>query len=457
MARSVESRGKPAQRRSAAYRQDIGGCLSGAIGGAGLTQSELSRTLAKLEKPLAGLAVSAKDGSQPLFSIVRESADIAEAQAALAKLSKGAETVVFYGTGGSSLGGETLAQLAGWNIPGDAGPAVLKRPRTRFYDNLDPRTLERALGGLDLARSRFVVTSKSGGTAETLAQMVATIAALEAAGLASQIPKQFLVVTEPATAKGPNALRKLAEELSIPTLPHHPGIGGRFSGLSNVGLLPALSRGLDAGAIRAGAASVVDELMRAKDPAAFAPAVGAAATVALMRSHGIRTLVMLPYADRLGKFAEWWVQLWAESLGKDGQGSSPVAALGPLDQHSQLQLWMEGPVEHMLTIVRPNVAGTGPTLPAALAKRAGIGMLAGKSVGDLVAAQAEAVPEALRTAGRPVRLIDVDEVDERSLGALMMHFFMETILAAALLGVDPFGQPGVELGKRLAKEKLEKG
>lgn len=457
MARTVNSREKPARRRSTAYRQDIGGCLSSAIGGSGLAPAELSRALARLSKPLADLAGTAKDGSQPLFSIVRETADIAEAEAALAKLSRGAETIVFYGTGGSSLGGETLAQLAGWNIPGDAGPAVLKRPRTRFYDNLDPRTLQRALGSLDLARTRFVVTSKSGGTAETLVQMVATLAALQSAGLEAGIPKQFLVVTEPATAKGPNPLRKLADELKIATLPHHPGIGGRFSGLSNVGLLPALSRGLDARKIRAGAAEVVDDMLRAGEPEEFAPAAGAAATVALMKSRGIRTLVMLPYADRLGKFSEWWVQLWAESLGKEGQGSSPIAALGPLDQHSQLQLWMEGPVEHLVTVIRPQVAGTGPKLPAALARRAGIEMLAGKTVGDLVAAQAEAVPEALKTARRPVRLIDLDEVDERSLGALMMHFFIETILAAALLGVDPFGQPGVELGKRLAMEKLGKG
>jgi glucose-6-phosphate isomerase len=256
---------------------------------------------------------------------------------------------------------------------------------------------------------------------------------------------------------GPNPLRKFADDLGLPTLDHHPGIGGRFSGLSNVGLLPALSRGHDAKKIRAGAAEVVDELMRAGQPEGFAPAAGAAATVALMQSHGVRTLVMLPYADRLAKFADWWVQLWAESLGKDGRGSSPVAALGPLDQHSQLQLWMEGPVEHLLTVIRPQVAGTGPRLPAALARRAGIPMLAGRSIGDLVAAQAEAIPEALRTARRPVRVIDVDEVDERTVGALMMHFFIETILAAALLGVDPFGQPGVELGKRLAKARLEKG
>ncbi|KAB2848729.1 MAG: glucose-6-phosphate isomerase [Hyphomicrobiaceae bacterium] len=455
MARPVNAREKKAAS-SLAYRHTIDGCLATAIGDSGLTGSELSRALTKLAKPLARLSASAGDGSQPLFSIVEETSDIEEAEAALAKLARGAETIVFYGTGGSSLGGETLAQLAGWNIPGDAGPAVLKRPRTRFYDNLDPRTLERALKGLDLARARFVVTSKSGGTAETLAQMVATLAAMSAAGLEGAISRQFLVITEPAAAKGPNPLRKFAEELSIPVLPHHPGIGGRFSGLSNVGLLPAMSRGLNARLIRKGAAEVVAELVRASDPSTFAPAVGAAATVTLMKERGIRTLVMLPYADRLGKFSEWWVQLWAESLGKEGQGSSPVAALGPLDQHSQLQLWMEGPPEHLVTVIRPFLAGTGPRLPASLARRAGIDMLAGRTIGDLVAAQAEAIPEALRTAGRPVRLIELDEVDERSLGALMMHFFIETILAAALLGVDPFGQPGVELGKRLAREKLEK-
>src|SRR6185436_20924989 len=173
--------------------------------------------------------------------------------------------------------------------------------------------------------------------------------------------------------------------------------------------------------------------------------------------RGVRAHVMMPYTDRLGRFSHWVVQLCAESLGKDGQGTAPIACVGPLDQHSQLQLFMDGPHEHLISIVRMPTAGVGPKLPAVLAAKAGVGFLADKTVGDLVAAQSHAVPEALGRAGRPVRTFDLDRLDEASLGALMMHCMLETILAARLMGVDPFDQPAVELAKVITRERLAKG
>jgi glucose-6-phosphate isomerase len=163
---------------------------------------------------------------------------------------------------------------------------------------------------------------------------------------------------------------------------------------------------------------------------------------------------MLPYADRLSRFAAWYVQLWGESLGKNGQGTTPVAALGPVDQHSQLQLYLDGAPQHLITVVRENCAGGGPRVAADLAKIAGADYLAGHAAGDLVAAQQRAIPEALMAQGRPVRTIDVEVLDEAALGALMMHFMLETILAAHLLGVDPFDQPAVESGKMLTRRYL---
>jgi glucose-6-phosphate isomerase len=368
----------------------------------------------------------------------------------------GARAVIFFGTGGSSLGGQTLAQLGGWNIPGLADDSQKTRPRTRFYDNLDPVTLESALGTFELATARFVVTSKSGGTAETLAQVLAALGAARSAGLESKIPELFLGITEPRTPGKSNGLRDLFETQGIPMLEHHQGIGGRFSVLTNVGLIPALARGLDARAVRAGARSVVAAMKSAASPSDFPPAVGAAVAVALARERGIRAQVMMPYTDRLGRFSHWFVQLWAESLGKDGQGTAPIACVGPLDQHSQLQLFMDGPREHLITVVRFPMQGLGSKLPDDLAARAGVGFLAGKTVGDLVAAQAQAVPEALGRAGRPVRTFDLDRLDEESLGALMMHCMLETILAARLMGIDPFDQPAVELAKVITRERVAK-
>jgi glucose-6-phosphate isomerase len=434
--------------------QSVEGCLEAGIGASGLTQAELDRYLERLEPRLETLREAHAAGALPLLRVPERRDDIAPARAALAALSKGAKTLVFFGTGGSSLGGQTLAQLGGCGIPADDGNGGQRdRPRTRFYDNLDARTLERALQNLDLAATRFVVISKSGNTPETLVQAIAAVEAVRAAGLGDRIPELFLGLTEPRST-ATNGLRDLCEALSIPTLPHDPDIGGRFSGLSNVGLLPALARGLDAEALREGARSVILELL-SEAPKDFAPAVGAAIAVGLAKERGIRVSVMLPYCDRLSRFAAWYVQLWGESLGKKGEGTTPVAALGPVDQHSQLQLYLDGAPQHLITVIREACAGRGPRVTPALAKIARADYLSGRTAGDLVAAQQKAIPEALIAAKRPVRTIDIETLDERALGALMMHFMLETILSGHLLDVDPFDQPAVESGKIITRRYLD--
>ena len=406
------------------YTQSIAGCRSAAIGAHGLDDQVLGDTFAALVGPLADLKDDYRTRRLAILRIAEDTADIADAEAALARLSQGAKTIVFYGTGGSALGGQTLAQLGGWNIPGAASDGQRGRPRTRFYDNLDAATLAGALATLDLATTRFVVTSKSGSTVETLSQMIATISAIKAAGLGARIPDLFLGLTEPAVPGKSNGLRDLCGSFGIPMLDHHTGIGGRFSALTNVGLLPALARGLDVRRLRAGARAVVDAMMAITDPRGFAPADGAAIAFALNAYNGVATHVMMPYADRLGKFSEWFAQLWGESLGKDSKGTSPIACLGPLDQHSQLQLFMEGPHDHLITILRATSKGHGPSIDAALAAKAGIGFMGGRTIGDLVDAQALAMPDALARAGRPVRTIDIPVLDEFALGALMMHFML---------------------------------
>jgi glucose-6-phosphate isomerase len=393
--------------------------------------------------------------SLPLLRVPEWTADIEEAQAALEQLCEGARTLVFFGTGGSSLGGQAVAQLGGWFIPGVEKGDQKKRPRTRFYDNLDPLTLERVLAGLDLATTRFVVISKSGGTLETVAQALAAMKAVSDAGLGDRMPELFLGVTGAGSPGNDNNLRALFSSHCMPMLEHHAGLGGRFSVLSNVGMLPALARGLDTAAFRSGARQVVQALLAANDPEGFAPAVGAATTIGLARDRNIRSVIMMPYSDRLGRFADWFVQLWAESLGKGGAGTTPLAALGPVDQHSQLQLFLDGPRDHLVTVIRQDASGTGPLLDAELATSAGVQMIAGRTVGDLVNAQQQAIPQALIEAGRPVRTIDIESLDESVLGGLMMHFMLETILAAHLLGVDPYDQPAVEAGKVLTRRYLE--
>ena len=166
---------------------------------------------------------------------------------------------------------------------------------------------------------------------------------------------------------------------------------------------------------------------------------------------------MVAYADRLERFTRWWVQLWAESLGKKGKGATPIAALEPVDQHSQLQLWLDGRRDKLFTVITVGVAGKGPRIDKALATLAGEPEFGGHRIGDLVAAQGRATADTLAKNGCPVRTIRIEKLDERSLGALLMHFMIETIIAAHLLEVDPFDQPAVEEGKILAKKYLATG
>ncbi len=438
------------------YRFDVNGCLDGRIGQHGLDEKTLASHLDAASTEFHALQRELAEDRLPVARITSERDDLEEASEAFERLAKGARTVVFFGTGGSGLGGQTLAQVAGWNIPGVDRPGQMKRPRTRFYDNLDPVSMAGALRSLDLAQSRFVVTSKSGGTAETLAQTIATLSAVREAGLGDKIPEMFLGITEPEQSGKSNGLRSLLSDFRIPMLPHPTDIGGRFSCFTIVGLMPALARGLDPFAVRAGARKVVDRVLAAKTPGEAEPVLSAVTSLALAKERGVRVLVLMPYTDRLAYLSRWFVQLWAESLGKNGLGTTPIAATGPLDQHSQLQLFMDGPREHLVTLIRLATEGEGTVLDADMAQRAGAGYLAGRTIGDVVAAQAGALPDALAEACRPVRTIDIHRLDEEAIGSVMMHFMLETILAGRLLGIDPFDQPAVELAKVLTRERLQK-
>lgn len=437
-----------ARDRTVQIRHTIEGCLETAIGTFGLPAMALEQTLAEMVPHFARLKGEIEAGRLPFLTVARETRDIEEAAAAFARLGAGARRIVFFGTGGSSLGGQTLAALA--------PPAPQQRglPELCFQDNLDPVALEDLLATSDLAATRFILVSKSGGTAETLAQAMAAITKVSGVLGVEAVGRQFLGLTEPAAPGKKNGLRSLCGHFGIPILDHHPGIGGRFSCLSNVGLLPVLAAGLDPYEVRTGAREIVEDLFAAERPSAFAPALGAALAVALARERSIRTVVLMPYAGRLERLAAWFVQLWAESLGKNGGGTSPIAALGPRDQHSQLQLFMEGPREIYITLVRTDTAGSGPVADPALAALAGAEYMAGRAVGDIVAAQGVAMARALISAGRPVRTLDVGVLNERVLGALLTHLMVETVLAGWLEGADPFDQPGVELAKKLTRERL---
>lgn len=430
--------------------QSIDSALEKNIGAHGVADAAFAAAMARTEGALDRLRQHYSEGTLPLLRLPEKKDDLAQIRDAARKLADGASDVVILGTGGSSLGGQTLAQLAGYAVPGVG--ALKAPPRLHFIDNLDPLSFGEMLAKLPLASTRFVAISKSGGTAETLMQTIAALSAFKQAGLDPR--SGFLGISEPAKEGKRNGLRDLLTKHQVTLLDHDPQVGGRYSALTNVGLLPAAVLGLDIGAVRQGAAAAFAPVLNKAKPSDVPAAVGAALAVSLAESKAKSVSVLMAYTDKLERLTRWYVQLWAESLGKQGKGTTPLAALGPVDQHSQVQLFIGGPCDKLFNMVLVKGAGLGPRMDGELAKLAGEPGFAGKTIGDLVWAEGRATAETLAKNGCPVRTFTLDKLDEKSLGELMMHFMLETIISAHIMGIDAFDQPAVEEGKVLAKKYL---
>ncbi len=418
----------------------------------GLNRERFDLNLARTKTRLKQLCGQYADNSLPLLRLPERRDDLTDMAPVLETLMSDTSDVVVLGIGGSSLGAQTVAALAGIGLPifGPAGFPSRRGGVTRLHilDNPDPVTFQQALFNLPLRSTRFLVVSKSGGTAEPLVLAMAAMAAVEHALGAEAVSKRFAAIVEP----GDSALRKLVARYGWQVLDHDPKVGGRYAALSVVGMVPAALAGLDPLDFREGAARVIDPIIAGASPDMLPAAIGAALAVTAME-QGISMSVLMPYADRLDRLAAWFGQLWAESLGKDGKGSTPLRAVGPVDQHSQLQLYLDGPRDKLFTLMLPAQKGTGPRLVAPIAESA-FTLFHGHTIGDLVDAEARATVETLIRRGRPVRLINVPAIDAYNLGYLMMHFMIETILTADLLGIDAFDQPAVEEGKVLTRAYL---
>jgi glucose-6-phosphate isomerase len=431
---------------AALYRQDIGGCLAAAVGARGLGKDELEALLARTRPALERLKAWHRDGGLPLLRLPARREDLAVLGRFAGEVRRKFINLVVLGTGGSSLGGQTLVALADQGFGPRPGA-----PKIHFMDNIDPASFAALFAALDPMRTGILAISKSGGTAETLAQLLLCLDWFGPLLGKAALGEHFIAITEPKD----NALRRVAARHGMRMLEHDPGIGGRYSVLSNVGLLPALVAGLDAAALREGAEAVLGATLAAAEPSHAAPALGAAVNIGLAERRGIGTAVLMPYIDRLAFFGLWFRQLWAESLGKDGKGTTPVRAMGTVDQHSQLQLYLGGPADKLFTLVTLAVAGVGGEMRGALSgDDAELDYLHGHRFGDLLDAEQRATAETLIKNGRPTRLFALPALAEKNLGALLMHFMLETIIAAELLGVDPFDQPAVEEGKVLARQFL---
>lgn len=324
------------------------------------------------------------------------------------------QDVVVLGIGGSALGITCLRDaLMGpfWNSYG--------KPRLFVLDNLDlVEELEKAI---DVDKTLFVVITKSGGTIETMSMYE---------HFKSKVSKEnFVFITDPKKGK----LREIGKEMGIPMLDIPENVGGRFSVLSPVGLFPAALLGVQIEELLEGADDMLDSFYDEDFTGNLAFQI-ATVQYLLEWKHGVHISVMMPYSTRLWTFADWYRQLLAESIGKDGKGLTPVKALGVTDQHSQVQLYNEGPTDKLFMFLEVENLGIG--------------------LEQLMKVEKKATEQALRQYEKPNLTLQVPEINARNLGALFMLFEQSIAFLGEYYRINAFDQPGVELGKKLINELL---
>ena len=397
----------------------------------------------------------------PFLRMCQDRAAMMRVDSVASGFSDGLDDVVVLGIGGSALGTRALRDALlgpGWNSVSHAERGGL--PKLHVVDNPDPDTIGPLLGRIDPARTVFNVVSKSGGTVETLALYLVTRTAVTAELGAEEAVSRFVFTTDAETG----ALRDTARKEGIITLPVPAAVGGRFSALSPVGLFPLALTGVDIAALLDGA-SAMAKRCECANPVDNPPASLAAFLHDADTRQGRGVQILMPYGDRLASCARFFQQLWAESLGKaTDRGPTPVTASGPADQHSLLQLLVDGPRDKAVIFLESGSTGrdldipgwhdglTGsPDIPEAVAG------LPGHTLAGLMSLERKATAEALAQIGCPNATVSLPATDARSLGEFVVFVQVATVMAAALYDVDPFGQPGVEGVKRLVAKHLKSG
>ena len=344
------------------------------------------------------------------------------------------EAVLTVGIGGSALGAATIS----------AALADQTDVEAHFLDNVDPEDTAELLDSLPLDETVVNVVSRSGTTAETLANFLVVREAMDEAGV-DWTDQTFVTTGDEGN------LRNLAEKHDLPSLKVPDGVPGRFSALSTVGLACGALQGLDIEGVVEGAQHEMETLSGSLHES---PAYAYGAVAYALAERGALTNAMMPYAESLEYFAEWFAQLWAESLGKEGLGQTPARALGATDQHSQLQLYRAGPRDKLVTLVRPRER---EDIGIPETDLEGLSYLGGAGLGDLLDAEFEATEASLAAEDRPNIRIEVDRVDAHGIGELMYAMEAATVMYGELAGVSTFTQPAVEWGKKAARGLLGGG
>jgi glucose-6-phosphate isomerase len=439
-------------RSEMAVRVDVNGALESMVGEPGLRLKDLEDLAPRIADAHAELEAQRKAKAARFRDLPYEKREVQGILELAREVSEQCDTLVVLGIGASALG--TRALYTALRPPfHDHRPGSPERgARLIIADSIDPKTFAAILDEVDPHRTAFNVISKSGETAETMSQfLIVRERLLKVLGAVDY--SRRVVVTTDADA---GALRQIVNDEGFRSLAIPPGVGGRYSVLSAVGLFPAALAGIDIQELLAGAASM-DE--RCSSPALFEnPAYlhGAVHYLAHVAKH--KTVqVMMPYSDALRAFADWFSQLWAESLGKeldrDGRavhnGQTPLAAVGSGDQHSRLQLFIEGPNDKIITFVRVEDHGMRLEIPRAYSDIESVSYLGGRTLGELLNLEQRATEISLAERGRLTTTLRVPVLNPFTFGQLVYLLEVQTTLAASLYRVDPFNQPGIEASKIL--------
>jgi len=425
----------------------------------GLSTSDLDGALPKARKAHEDLTARRKKGDLPFYNLPYRGEMIAEILDYAQEARQRFEDVVVLGIGGSSLGPAALQMALGRSADsGQAGITTKPTPRLHFPDNADPFEFDQLLRQLDLEKTLFNVVTKSGGTPETITQFLIVRERLENK-LKDRYGEHLVFTTDPK--KG--ILRELSREEGIRAFDIDPGVGGRFSVFTPVGLLPAALGGLDVDGLCAGARAADEECSNPEIP--DNPAYRFALSLCLLRDlKGAGTVVMMPYCNRLLGLADWFRQLWAESLGKrynlKGEevfwGQTPEKALGATDQHSMVQLYMEGPFDKVICFLEVEDHGVDVVIPRIYPDKPELDFWGGHTLSELINTEKKATEEALRQAGHANLTAAFLRVDAFAVGQFLMTLEIATVFAGSFLGINALDQPGVELGKKLTKERMRK-
>jgi len=418
----------------------------------GIAEREITQAAPRVEELAEEVAEERGRGKLPFAELPYQKQSLREVQEAANALRPKFDNLVVCGIGGSALGMIALQTALRHPYHNLLPEESRGAPRVFVTDNIDPAQVSDLMGVLAPERTLVTVITKSGATAETMAQYLIFRDWLEAA-LGADHKDHVVCITDARNG----ALRRLADRERYRSFVVPDGVGGRFSVLSPVGLFPAAVAGINVRQLLAGAAAM--DARCATTDVWDNPAYMSALLHYLADTRkGKPMAVMMPYAHALKDVADWFRQLWAESLGKraalDGSvvhcGPTPVRALGVTDQHSQIQLYVEGPFDKTVTFLAVEEFRATVPIPAGMEEKKGVGYLCGHTLNELLAAEMRGTRVALTEAQRPNMTITMHAATPHTLGQLLYMLEMQTVMAGKLYGINAFDQPGVEAGKEAA-------